>query len=106
MVERSVEEEYVLAEQQLRSVLIQKEALKLQIAEIENALNELERTKEENVYKLVGSVLIKKSKDEVQKELIEIKEDVEIKIASLENVEKDLMDKIKKIEEKLKSKGG
>ena len=106
MVERSVEEEYVLAEQQLRSVLIQKEALKLQIAEIENALNELERIKEEKVYKLVGSVLIKKSKDEVQKELIEIKEDAEIKIASLENIEKDLMDKIKKIEEKLKSKGG
>jgi prefoldin beta subunit len=106
MVERSVEEEYVLAEQQLRSVLIQKEALKLQVAEIENALNELERIKEENVYKLVGSVLIKKSKDEVQKELIEIKEDAEIKIASLENIEKDLMDKIKKIEEKLKSKGG
>jgi prefoldin beta subunit len=106
MVERSVEEEYVLAEQQLRSVLIQKEALKLQIAEIDNALNELERIKEEKVYKLVGSVLIKKSKDEVQKELIEIKEDAEIKIASLENIEKDLMDKIKKIEEKLKSKGG
>ncbi len=106
MVERSVEEEYVLAEQQLRSVLIQKEALKLQIAEIENALNELERIKEEKVYKLVGSVLIKKSKDEVQKELIEIKEDAEIKIASLENIEKDLMEKIKKIEEKLKSKGG
>jgi prefoldin beta subunit len=106
MVERSVEEEYVLAEQQLRSVLIQKEALKLQIAEIENALNELERIKEENVYKLVGNVLIKKNKDEVQKELIGIKEDAEIKIASLENIEKDLIDKIKKIEEKLKSKGG
>jgi prefoldin beta subunit len=106
MVERSVEEEYVLVEQQLRSVLIQKEALKLQIAEIENALNELERTKEENVYKLVGNVLIKKNKDEVKKELIGIKEDAEIKIASLENIEKDLIDKIKKIEEKLKSKGG
>jgi prefoldin beta subunit len=106
MVERSVEEEYVLVEQQLRSVLIQKEALKLQIAEIENALNELERIKEENVYKLVGNVLIKKSKDEVQKELIGTKEDAEIKIASLEIIEKDLIDKIKKIEEKLKSKGG
>lgn len=106
MVERSVEEEYILVEQQLRSVLIQKEALKLQIAEIENALNELERTKEENVYKLVGNVLIKKNKDEVKKELIGIKEDAEIKIASLENIEKDLIDKIKKIEEKLKSKGG
>jgi prefoldin beta subunit len=106
MVERSVEEEYVLVEQQLRSVLIQKEALKLQVAEIENALNELERTKEENVYKLVGNVLIKKNKDEVKKELIGTKEDAEIKIASLENIEKDLIDKIKKIEEKLKSKGG
>jgi len=108
MVEESDEQEYLALQQQLRNVLIQKEALKIQVAEIESALEELEKSKEENVYKVVGNVMIKKQKKEVEKELNEMKEDCELKISSLENLEKDLIGRIKKIEERLKnkSKGG
>ena len=104
MAGESVEQEYLLLQQQLRNILIQKEALKLQIAEIDAALNELSRCEEENVYKLVGNVMIKKRKEEVEKELNEVKEDSQIRINSLESVEKDLVEKIKRVEEKLKSK--
>jgi len=104
MAGESVEQQYLLLQQQLRNILIQKEALKLQIAEIDAALNELSRCEEENVYKLVGNVMIKKRKEEVEKELDEVKEDSQIRINSLESVEKDLIEKIKRIEEKLKSK--
>ena len=100
-----MEQEYLSLQQQLRNVVIQKEALKIQVAEIESALKELANSKEEDVYKVVGSVLIKKKKAEVEKELEEIKEDSQIKISSLENIEKDLIGKIKKLEEKLSSKG-
>jgi len=100
-----LEQEYLSLQQQLRNVVIQKEALKIQVAEIESALKELANSKEEDVYKVVGSVLIKKKKAEVEKELAEIKEDSQIKISSLENIEKDLIGKIKKLEEKLSSKG-
>ncbi len=100
-----MEQEYLSLQQQLRNVVIQKEALKIQVAEIESALKELANSKEEDVYKVVGSVLIKKKKAEVEKELAEIKEDSQIKISSLENIEKDLIGKIKKLEEKLSSKG-
>jgi prefoldin beta subunit len=108
MVEESDEQEYLALQQQLRNVLIQKEALKIQVAEIESALEELEKSKEENVYKVVGNVMIKKQKKEVEKELNEMKEDSELKISSLENLEKDLIGRIKKMEERLKnkSKGG
>jgi prefoldin beta subunit len=108
MVEESDEQEYLVLQQQLRNVLIQKEALKIQVAEIESALEELEKSKEENVYKVVGNVMIKKQKKEVEKELNEMKEDSELKISSLENLEKDLIGRIKKMEERLKnkSKGG
>jgi prefoldin beta subunit len=104
MVEESDEQEYLVLQQQLRNVLIQKEALKIQVAEIESALEELEKSKEENVYKVVGNVMIKK----LEKELNEMKEDSELKISSLENLEKDLIGRIKKMEERLKnkSKGG
>jgi len=106
MVEENNEQEYLALQQQLRNVLIQKEALKIQINEIESALEELRKSKEESVYKVVGNVMVKKKKDEVEKELNEIKEDSELKISSLENLEKDLVVRIKRMEEKLKSKGG
>jgi prefoldin beta subunit len=105
MTDESIQQEYLILQQQLRNVLIQKEAIKLQIAEIDTALSELEKTKEEKVYKVVGNIMIKKSKEEVEKELKEGKEDLEIRIESLEKIEKDLIEKIKNIEEKLKGKG-
>jgi prefoldin beta subunit len=105
MTDESIQQEYLILQQQLRNVLIQKEAIKLQIAEIDTALSELEKTKEEKVYKVVGNVMIKKSKEEVEKELKESKEDLQIRVESLEKIEKDLIEKIKNIEEKLKGKG-
>jgi prefoldin beta subunit len=105
MTDESIEQEYLILQQQLRNVLIQKETIKLQIAEIDTALSELEKTKEEKVYKVVGNVMIKKSKEEVEKELKEGKEDLQIKVESLGKIEKDLIEKIKNIEEKLKGKG-
>jgi prefoldin beta subunit len=106
MVEENNEQEYLVLQQQLRNVVLQKEALKIQVNEIESALEELKKTEEETVYKVVGNVMVKKKKDEVEKELNEIKEDSELKISSLENFEKDLIERIKGIEGKLKSKGG
>jgi prefoldin beta subunit len=105
MTDESIEQEYLILQQQLRNVLIQKETIKLQIAEIDSALSELEKTKEEKVYKVVGNVMIKKSKEEVEKELKEGKEDLQIRVESLEKIEKDLIEKIKNIEEKLKGRG-
>jgi prefoldin beta subunit len=105
MTDENIEQEYLILQQQLRNVLIQKETIKLQIAEIDSALSELEKTKEEKVYKVVGNVMIKKSKEEVEKELKEGKEDLQIRVESLEKIEKDLIEKIKNIEEKLKGKG-
>jgi prefoldin beta subunit len=105
MTDENIEQEYLILQQQLRNVLIQKETIKLQIAEMDSALSELEKTKEEKVYKVVGNVMIKKSKEEVEKELKEGKEDLQIRVESLEKIEKDLIEKIKNIEEKLKGKG-
>jgi len=105
MTDENIQQEYLILQQQLRNVLIQKETIKLQIAEIDSALSELEKTKEEKVYKVVGNVMIKKSKEEVEKELKEGKEDLQIRVENLEKIEKDLIEKIKNIEENLKGKG-
>jgi len=106
MTVENIEQEYITLQQQIRNVLIQKETIKLQLAEIDSALEELKNSREENVYKVVGNVMIKKSKNDVEKELREVKEDLQIRVNSLEKIEKDLIEKIKNIEEKLKEKGG
>ena len=106
MTVENIEQEYITLQQQIRNVLIQKETIKLQLAEIDSALEELENSREENVYKVVGNVMIKKSKNDVEKELREVKEDLQIRVNSLEKIEKELIERIKNIEEKLKEKGG
>ena len=82
-------------QQQLQNILLQKESLKLQQMEIEHTLKELQKVKEDFAYKIVGNVMIKKSKDEIEKSLNEGLENIKIRIESLEKIEKKLTDKIK-----------
>lgn len=84
--------------EQLQSLIIQKETFKLKLREVEDTIKELERTKDEFVYKLVGNVLVKKNKNEIVKELKSLKEALEIKIKQLEEMQKKL--KVNKNEKK------
>lgn len=102
MVDKKIVEEYQSLQEQFRIVIFQKESLKLQILEIENALKELENVGEEFAYKIVGNIMIKKKKEEIISELKEKKEDFEIRISNLEKMEKILEEKIKEKEEKIK----
>jgi len=106
MTVENLEQEYIALQQQIRNVLIQKETIKLQLAEIDSALEELKNSREDNVYRVVGNIMVKKSKNDVEKELSEVREDLQIRVNSLERIEKDLIEKIRNIEEKLKEKGG
>jgi len=90
-------------QQQLQSVLIQKESFKLQAMEIERALNELKESKEKKAYKIVGQVMILKPVEELKKELNETKENINIRIKSLEKTEERLSNKLKELQEKLKT---
>ena len=58
-------------EKQFQSVLIQKQQMELQLNEIGLALEELGKTKEKNVYKSVGGLLIKTTTEEAKKDLEE-----------------------------------
>ncbi|MEM7825236.1 MAG: prefoldin subunit beta [Candidatus Aenigmatarchaeota archaeon] len=90
-------------QQQLQSVLIQKESMKLQSMEIEKALEELNQTKEKNAYKISGQIMVLKSVEDLKKELNETKDDLEIRIKSLEKSEEKIKDKLKELQNKLKN---
>ncbi|MEM5794622.1 MAG: prefoldin subunit beta [Candidatus Aenigmatarchaeota archaeon] len=89
-------------QQQLQTILIQKESIKIQVMETEKALEELNQTKEKNAYKISGQIMVLKPVEELKKELSEMKEDLEVRIKALEKSEEKLKDKLKELQNKLK----
>lgn len=66
---------YDQVQQNLQSVLVQKQQVEMELAETEKALQELARaTDSEGIYKFAGNLLVKVEKDAVVKELNEKKE--------------------------------
>ncbi len=71
-------------QQQLQVLMLQKQNIQIQLAEIENAINELEKVKDKEVYEMVGNILIKKNKEELLPKLKEAKETLNLRISTLE----------------------
>ena len=91
-------EEVEKIQQNLQIVILELENLKLKSREIEIVLEELEKSKEENVYKFVGNVLIKKPREEIIKELKDNKEVVDLRIKNLEKKKEELTKKLKELQ--------
>jgi prefoldin beta subunit len=87
-------------QQQMQTVLMQKESLSIQNMEIEKALEELTKSEHDDVYKAVGPILIKSTKKELTKELNEKKETIDLRVKSLQKQETRLKDKLKEAQER------
>lgn len=82
--------------------MIQKESLKLQTLEIARALEELNATKQTTAYKITGQIMISKPVEELKKELNETKENIDIRVKSLEKSESRISERLKDLQTKLK----
>jgi len=89
-------------QQQLQAILIQKENLKLQMFEIEGALEELEASKEKEAYKIAGPIMIKKSLKDLKTELKERKDSFDLRVKTLERAEERTIKNLKEMEPRLK----
>jgi prefoldin beta subunit len=87
--------------QQLQNMMAQKQALMVQIHEVEKALEHLENVNDEKIYKSIGPIIIESDKEKVKKELEESKEDADLKIKSLEDHEKKLKNKLQEAQENI-----
>lgn len=92
-----------LLEQKIQNFLMQKQAFQNELNEAESALEELKKSSEE-VYKITGQIMIKSSKQEVEKELKERKDMLTIRIKSIETQENSLKEKAEEIKEELEEK--
>lgn len=72
-----------ILEQNLQNLLFQQQAFQLELSETENALQEVSKSKED-VYKLLGQVMLKASKAEIEKELKQKKDILSLRMKSME----------------------
>ncbi len=78
--------ELQLLQQRLSLFGGQKQQFQIQLAEVENALNELGKVKS-TAYKMIGEILLERPADELKKELEEKKAEMDIRVKTIEKQE-------------------
>ena len=76
--------------------------MKLQEAEIDRAVEELDASKQKEAYKITGSVMVSKPVAELKKELEEAKEAIGVRMKSLEKAESRVNEQLRELQERLK----
>lgn len=79
-------QELQILEQNLQSFLVQKQAVQIELNEITNALEELKKS-DGDVYKVIGGIMIKSSKERLSKDLEEKKKLSELRVNLVEKQE-------------------
>lgn len=89
-------------QQNLQAILLQKQQVELEKAEIERALTELRKMEPEDaVYKSAGNLLIRAKRDEVTKELEERKELANTRSLVLAKQESRIKENVKEMQSKI-----
>ncbi len=98
-------EQLQMLEQTLQNTMIQKQNFQGQLLEIDNAVTELEKTKE-TVYKQVGPLMIATPIVELKKELDNKKEVLNLRLQNLDKQEKKLKEKFETLQQELMKQMG
>ncbi len=91
-------QEIQLIEQSIQNILLQKQAFQIELSEIASALKELDSTGED-VFKIIGNLMIKTDKVKTKEELENKKKFIELRIKTLEKQEESLSQRLEKIRE-------
>jgi len=97
--ERKVQEIQIL-EQNLQNLLLQKQAFQMELAETIAAKREIENAGDD-VFKIIGQLMIRKDKNELKKELEDKKKILELRLNSIEKPEKSLTEQSQSLRDQL-----
>lgn len=89
-----------ILEQNMQSLLMQRQTFQLELSETQSALKELENSSEE-VYKIVGNLMIKSDKSKIKNDLLDKEKIINLRVKTIEKQEGFLMDKLEKLREKI-----
>lgn len=91
-----------ILEQNLQNFLLQKQQFQTQLIEIDSALEELKDNNE--AYKIIGNIMVKTNKEELEKDLKNKKEMIDLRIKNMEKQEEKIQERQKKIQEEVLKK--
>jgi prefoldin beta subunit len=86
-------------EQNINSMIAQKQQFQAQNMEIDNALSQIEGT--EKVFRIIGNIMVASSKDNVKKDLDEKKELVELRLKTIDKQEEKLRAKANELQQEV-----
>lgn len=89
---------------QLMQLSSQKQQLQFQTKMLKDALDELNKTKEEKVLKAVGNIMIQTPVSEVKKDLEKEVEAMELRLKTVQKQEDVSIDKMNKLKKKIEGK--
>ena len=89
-----------ILEQNLQSLLLQKQTFQNQTMEIDSALKEMESSKKE-VYKIVGNIMVASEKESLKNELNSKREISELRLKNIEKQEKIIKEKAETIQKEI-----
>jgi len=93
-------QEIQFLEQNLQNLLMQKQAFQMELSETQAALKELENSGEE-VFKIVGQLMIKSDKGKMQEELAEKEKIINLRTTTIEKQENLLAEKLTSLRDEI-----
>jgi prefoldin beta subunit len=93
-------QEMQFLEQNLQNILMQKQAFQMELAESESALKEIKESKDD-VYKIIGNLMIKTDKKKMQEELETKSKLLETRLKSLDAQEEKFSEKLTSIRDEM-----
>ena len=93
-------QELQFLEQNMQNILLQKQAFELESSETQSAMEELETANDE-VYKIIGQLMIKTEKKKVKEDLSQKLKLIELRIKTLDKQEKSINERIEIIKKEI-----
>ncbi len=93
-------QELQMIEQTVQNLMIQRQTFQLELNEMLSALEELSGAKDE-VFKIVGQIMIKSKKETLEKDLGEKKNLLGMRVKNIEKQEDSLKERLEKLREEV-----
>ena len=88
-----------ILQQNLQSLLVQKQQFQIQLNEIESAASELKDAKQ--TYKIVGNIMVLGEKESISKQLDQRRDIIELRIKTIESQEEKLRKKAEELQKEI-----
>ncbi len=93
-------QEIQMLEQNIQNLLLQKQAFDMELSESKAALKEIENAKDD-VFKLIGQLMIKSDKNKVKEELLNKEKILNLRLSTIGKQELSLTEKLTSLREEV-----